>query len=202
MPEIFKRLIFSVVALFFLSADLSAQQPDTNLDIFYTMIDSSVTDFVSKVPKSEESIRLELNLAKNYSVFTNKVIAKIISLGKKISNEKNNELSNVNYIINKAKVTYGDIHRDGFFGGYYLPRNLTLKGNYTVEGDSTIFKNFSYSYKDTLKYDDIKNVENDSYPFTKGEIPPEPFLSSLFEPIVAIGAAAVAVILFFTVRSK
>ncbi len=202
MPEIFKRLIFFPVIVFFLSVDLSAQQPDTNLDIFYSMIDSSVTDFISKVPQSEESIKLSLNLGKDYSVFTNKVIAKIISLGKQISNEKSDESVDVNYIINKVKVTYGDIYRNGFFGGYYLPRNLALKGNYTIEGDSTVFKDFSYSYNDTLKFDSIQNVENDSYPFTKGEIPPEPFLSSLFEPIVAIGAAAVAVILFFTVRSK
>ena len=201
MPEIFKRLIFFAVIIVFLSVDLSAQQPDTNLNIFYSMIDSSVTDFISKVPQSEESIKLDLNLGKDYSAFTNKVIAKIISFGKKISNG-NDESSNVNYIINKAEVTYGDIYRDGFFGSFYLPRNLFLKGNYTVEGDSTVFKGFSYSYNDTLKYDDIKNVENDSFPFTKGEIPPEPLLSSLFEPIVAIGVAAVAVILFFTVRSK
>ena len=201
MPEIFKRLIFFAVIIVFLSVDLSAQQPDTNLNIFYSMIDSSVTDFISKVPQSEESIKLDLNLGKYYSAFTNKVIAKIISFGKKISNG-NDESSNVNYIINKAEVTYGDIYRDGFFGSFYLPRNLFLKGNYTVEGDSTVFKGFSYSYNDTLKYDDIKNVENDSFPFTKGEIPPDPLLSSLFEPIVAIGVAAVAVILFFTVRSK
>lgn len=201
MPEIFKRLIFFAMIVVFLSVDLSAQQPDTNLNIFYSMIDSSVTDFISKVPQSEESIKLDLNLGKDYSAFTNKVIAKIISFGKKISNG-NDESSNVNYIINKAEVTYGDIYRDGFFGSFYLPRNLFLKGNYTVEGDSTVFKGFSYSYNDTLKYDDIKNVENDSFPFTKGEIPPEPLLSSLFEPIVAIGVAAVAVILFFTVRSK
>ena len=201
MPEIFKRLMFSAVTVFFLSVDLTAQQPDTNLNIFYSMIDSSVTDFISKIPQSEESIKLDLNLGKDYSAFTNKVIAKIISFGKKISNG-NDESSNVNYIINKAEVTYGDIYRDGFFGSFYLPRNLFLKGNYTVEGDSTVFKGFSYSYNDTLKYDDIKNVENDSFPFTKGEIPPEPLLSSLFEPIVAIGVAAVAVILFFTVRSK
>jgi hypothetical protein len=202
MPDLFKRLIFFPVVVIFLFADLFAQQPDTNLDIFYSMIDSSVTDFISKVPQSEESIKLDLNLGKDHSVFTNKVIAKIISFGKKISNEKDNETSSVNYIINKTDVTYGEIYRDGFFGGYYLPRNLSLTGNYTVKTDSTVFKDFSYSYNDTLKYDDIQNVENADYPFTKGEIPPEPFLSSLFEPIVAVGAAAVAVILFFTVRSK
>ena len=139
MPEIFKRLIFLAVVIFFLTVDLSAQQPDTNLDIFYSMIDSSVTDFISKVPQSEESIKLDLNLGKDYSVFTNKVIAKIISFGKKISNEKDNETSSVNYIINKTDVTYGEIYRDGFFGSYYLPRNLSLKGNYTAEGDSTCF---------------------------------------------------------------
>jgi hypothetical protein len=57
-------------------------------------------------------------------------------------------------------------------------------------------------YIDTIKVDDIKNLENISFKFTTGSLPPEPFFSGLFEPVFALGTAAAAVILFFTIRSK
>jgi len=41
-----------------------------------------------------------------------------------------------------------------------------------------------------------------SLPFTRAELPPEPFFSGLLEPAVAIGSAAVAIYLLFAVRSK
>ena len=202
MPEIIRGLRYFTVVIFFLFADLYAQQPDTNLDIFYIMVDSSVTDFISEVPLPEESFKLDLNLGENYSVFNNKVLAKIFSFEKKVSNVESDGSLNINYVVNNATVTYGEIFRDGFFGEYCLQRNLFLDGSYAIEGSSTVFQDFKYSYNDTIKFDDIQNVENESFPFTKGEVPSEPFLSSLFEPIVAVGAAALAVILFFTVRSK
>ena len=48
----------------------------------------------------------------------------------------------------------------------------------------------------------IKSLENESFPFTKGAVPPEPFLSGLAEPLIAIGTAAVIIALFFSIRSK
>jgi hypothetical protein len=40
------------------------------------------------------------------------------------------------------------------------------------------------------------------YNFTKGDVPPEPFFSSLLEPTVAIVTTALAVALFFAIRSN
>ena len=79
-------------------------------------------------------------------------------------------------------------------------REISLKGNYFYSGSGK--KDFSYSSNDTVKVDDIKNLENVSFKFTNGTLPPEPFFTGLFEPVVALGTAAAAVILFFTVRSK
>jgi hypothetical protein len=48
----------------------------------------------------------------------------------------------------------------------------------------------------------VKSLENQALPFTKGEVPPEPLFSSLLEPAVALGTAAVVIYLFFSIRSK
>jgi hypothetical protein len=192
----------SVMILFLIVENISAQEPDTNLDIFYKMIDSSVTDLISKIPKSRESIKLDLNLGESYTVFNNRIIAGIFSSGKKILDEENKELLNINYVLEKANVNYGEIFRDGFWGDYYLPRNLSLKGSYAIRDSNTLFQNFDYNCSDTIRYSSIKDVEDESFPFTKGKVPSEPFFSNLFEPIVAIGTAALVVILFFTIRSK
>lgn len=202
MLKLASVLKYLPVVIIFLADNITAQQSETNLEIFYKMIDSSVSNFVSKIPQTEELIELELNLGERHSIFNNKIIAKTISLGKKISEAKDEKPLNVNYVLDKTNVSYGEIFRHGFWGDYYLPRNLSLTGSYTIENSSPVFQDFDYSYSDTIRYDNIRNVEDRSFPFTKGEVPPEPFLSSLFEPIVAIGAAAVIVILFFTIRSK
>jgi hypothetical protein len=194
--------LISAIILFLIVENISAQEPDTNLDIFYKMIDSSVTDLISKIPKSQESIKLDLNLGESYAVFNNKIVALIFSSGKKILDEENKKLLNINYVLEKANVNYGEIFRDGLLGDYYLPRNLSLKGSFTIGGGNTLFQNFDYNYSDTIRYNSIRDVEDESLPFTKGKIPSEPFFSNLFEPIVAIGTAALVVILFFTIRSK
>ncbi len=92
--------------------------------------------------------------------------------------------------------------RDGWFGAHYVQRYCALYGNYlqsfSVEGK----KDFEFSIIDTVKVEEIKYLQNESFPFTKGKIPPEPFLSAIAEPLIAIGTAAAVVILFFSVRSK
>jgi hypothetical protein len=108
----------------------------------------------------------------------------------------------INYVLDQAKVKYGNIFRSGFFGSYYLPRKIEVSGNYSIKNNAFIYKEFHYNYLDTVQVDSVKTLENSSYSFTQGNVPAEPFFSSLFEPLIAIGTAAIAVFLFFTIRSK
>ena len=55
---------------------------------------------------------------------------------------------------------------------------------------------------DTISYDNFAFIENNSLPFTNANVPSEPFLPSIIEPVIAITAIAVTIILFFTVRTK
>ena len=195
------RCLFLISAVLVFSNSGIFAQPKTNLDIFYMLVDSSVNDFMSQVPQSEDSVELELNLGESYLIFENKIIADLYSSGKILA-EKNKNAKQINYIIDDANVEYGEIFRDGFFGDYFISRKISLRGNYLVRINSGSFKEFNYTSNDTIKYDEIIDVENESFPFTRGDIPSEPFFSGLFEPVVAIGTAALAVILFFTIRSK
>ena len=185
-------------------ASISFSQPKTNLELFYELIDSSVSEFSSKLPESSDSIKLKLNLGETYSVFNNQVVEGIYSSGKHIISERNENGNRplVNYVIDDVKVEYGEIFRDGFFGDYHIPRNLSLKGNYLIVSDITVMRNFYYSSNDTIRIDEVTNVENESYPFTKGSLPAEPFFSGLFEPLVTLSTTALAIILFFSIRSK
>ena len=92
--------------------------------------------------------------------------------------------------------------KDGWFGSHYIQRYTTIFGNYLQSFSKEGKKEFEITKIDTVKVEDIKYLENDSFPFTKSTIPPEPFISGVAEPLIAIGTAAVVVALFFIIRSK
>lgn len=192
-------LIFS-----FLPLKFSFSQTKTNLQIFYNLADSAANFVIKQIPGNERDCKLNLTLGRTYSVMGNKILSRFIAEGKIIrnSNTKGSNLVVVDFTIDKAKVNYGDMYRKGLLGGFYIPRVITLSGNFLVLPTLKQLQDFNYTYTDTVKVDEVRSLENISYPFTQGQLPPEPFFSSLFEPVIAIGATALAIILFFTIRSK
>jgi len=84
-------------------------------------------------------------------------------------------------------------------GDFYTERNIGVSGNYFISKNQAI-KNFDIVKKDTVQIKDVEEIEDNSYPFTQGDIPAETFFSSILEPVVAISAAAITIILFFSVR--
>ena len=162
-------------------------------------MDSSVAQFVffSSPPVK---IKVELSGNDGYPIFNNQVLGNLKVRGIESANEKGDILPLFSYTIEKPLTQYSHIFRDGFLGPFLVQREISLKGNYFYSGSGK--KDFSFACIDTVKVDDIKNLENVSFKFTNGTLPPEPFFTGLFEPVVALGTAAAAVILFFTVRSK
>ena len=196
-------IIISILLSFFSgNPDIFCQTRD-NLEIFYTLVDSSGENIISNLPGSDKNLNLNLNLGESYSLFANHLMAVFDQAGYKINSAQNTAGKiAVDYVLDQAKVNYGDIFRSGLFGNYYLPREIRISGNYSIKNNSFVYKEFQYRFMDTVRVDSIKALENSSYLFTQGDVPPEPFFSSLFEPLIAIGTAAVAVLLFFTIRSK
>jgi hypothetical protein len=195
-----KSLRFLFVLLLFQTAVYS--QTISNLDQFYTLIDTATNQLIINLGNAKK-VNLELNLGIDYSVFANKIRGTLLKSGIQfVGNDSTKEnFVRVNFVVDNSFVGYSEPEKDGIFGDFFTQRTLELSGNYFISNQSQV-KDFKLTVVDTINVENVEEVENRSYPFTQGELPPEPFFSSLLEPIVAIGAAAVVVILFFSVRSK
>lgn len=181
----------------------------SNLEIFYILTDSSAANLIKNIPGEKKEVILQLNLGNEYSILGNKIISSLqennffVSVGSIKHNEVSPQASpTVNFVIDNAGVQYGEMFRNGFLGDYLIPRKIFLSGNYMVDLKGANYNAFNFNFADTIRVDEIKNLENLSFPFTQGEVPIEPFFSGLLEPVIAIGTAAVAVFLFFSIRSR
>lgn len=199
-----RNIYFLILIFFFLSSSEVNSQPKTNLDVFYLLTDSLVNQINSEIPASEKKILLTLNLGQSYSLFSNSIKERFRKNGKEILEQPPDELNipHIDIVMEGAGVEYGEMFRDGWFGTHYIQRYSTILGNYFQTFSETGKKEFEIIKIDTVKVDELKYLENESFPFTKGTIPPEPFLSGFAEPLIAIGITAAVIVLFFTVRSE
>jgi hypothetical protein len=189
--------LFYLILLFTVVSS-SYPQTKTNLEIFYSLADSSINQFIASCnPSSTTKVQLKNGLS--FSIFDNEILGKLKSAGIE-SLDRKDSVPVFSYSIEDAMTQYTDIYRDGFLGPYMVNRVIHLSGNYFYSGTGK--KEFNFHYSDTIKVDDIKELENTSYSFTKGALPTEPFFTGLFEPVVALATTAAAVVLFFTVRSR
>jgi hypothetical protein len=104
-----------------------------------------------------------------------------------------------------ARVTYQNLRRDGFFGQHVLDRHvkLTLRGKIVDRrsGELLSIREWTEERGDVVGFSQIESLETPGVPMTKGAVPPEGFFSGLAEPLVLLGAIAVAVVLLFSIRS-
>ncbi|HEX2866199.1 MAG TPA: hypothetical protein VHO03_04110 [Ignavibacteriales bacterium] len=176
----------------------------TNLEVFYKLADSSVVKVLRAAPKEDNQVYLRLNLTEGYSVFRTRIIQDLKQEGKDVLLAGDSLAPSLDLTIDQAKVNYSDLFRHGLFGSYKAERTVSLSGSYVLAQKGVVRKaeNFTFTARDTVLYEDLRQLEDASIPFTRGNIPSEPLFSTLWEPVVALGTAAVAVYLFFTVRSK
>jgi hypothetical protein len=193
-----KIKIFTILTL--LSVLPCSAQEKTSLQVFNELVDSSVMNLTTFIPDTVKFINIEMNTGTSFEIFNSEIISDLNQEGYKLISD--NRAFRIQYLIKNATVDYGNMYRDGILGDYYVSRSVLLSGNFNLTGETTVTHEFNYSSKDTIKADDVKNLENPAYPFTQGKMPAEPFFSGILEPVVAVGTAALAVILFFTIRSK
>jgi hypothetical protein len=192
-------IIFLIILLSF----TSKAQTRTNLDIFKSFVDLSVQEALVSITDKDDPILVSFKLGSAYNILEDQVYRTVQEDMRKITSDENTMAARkFNYSIESSSVQYGEVFRDGLLGDHLMTRKLSLQGSYRIMNGQSVIKDFNFSKIDTVKFEEIESLENSSYPFTKGEIPAEPFLSNLFEPITAITAAAVVITLFFTVRSK
>ena len=198
------KISFPLFILILLISSEIKSQTKSNLEVFYSLTDSLVDQINLEIPSSENKVLLTLNLGQSYTLFSNSIKERFRRSGKEILEQPPDELNipHVDIVMEGAGVEYGEMFRDGWFGTHYIQRYSTIFGNYLQTFSESGKREFEITRIDTVKVDDIKFLENDSFPFTKGTTPSEPFLSGFAEPLIAIGTAAAVIVIFFTVRSE
>jgi hypothetical protein len=105
----------------------------------------------------------------------------------------------------ELRVRYDDMYHDGFLGARKARR--TVSAAVTCEVVNPGSHEVLYSgapaaeAADTVRVDEVANLELASARSTHAELPAETFPDRVFEPLVIIGATGIAVYLFFHVRS-
>ena len=161
-----------------------AQQFETNLQLYLKLAKSisnklAETHSISAYPDSG-----------NYSEYS--ILYNSWKQGKKSDTLENRKIR-----IDTAITEYSDLYRDGLFGDYYLVRKLKLiyaPVQQPAMRDSVIIS-------DTLLFDNVSKIENGAFPFTKGNLPDEPFFYSVLEPIIYVGVTISVIYLLFITRS-
>ncbi len=102
-------------------------------------------------------------------------------------------------------VRYLDGYREGLFGTKKVKRSIlagfslqaTEPGSHRIVFSDMLRQ----QYADTVTTENVPSLESSSMQSTHGELPGENALDRVVEPFVIIGATAVAVYLFFHIRS-
>lgn len=193
-----KRLSLILILIFAVHIRLFSQV-ESNLTITQKLIDSSCV-LITKVLSNANKIKLEITTPPNLVYLHNSILK---SFSENITLSDSASIL-IKYNLDKVEVAYTNLEKENVLGNYHAERNIKISGNYIVfkNGESILSDNFLLSHKDNCLMEELSGLENPTLPFTQGKIPSEPFLSGLFEPIIAVSAIAVSIYLLFSVRSK
>ncbi|MFH1195193.1 MAG: hypothetical protein V1720_05745 [bacterium] len=179
-------------------------QSSSNFDEIIRLIDVSVDKISGQAEIKGQPISLKITTPGDYGILKSKIISAFSGKNFKINTTENATENSIEYTLEEVKVSYIDMFREGFLGSFQVERETRITGSFIIISSNIVEKtdNFNLSAKDTVYVDEISDLENPALPFTHSDLPEEPFMSGLLEPVVAVGSAVVAIVLFFTVRSK
>ncbi len=104
------------------------------------------------------------------------------------------------------KTTYKKIHTDNILGTKQVEREVSVSYELDIinKKDSSLVYNNSFNkkQKDNFDLEKLSFVEDNRYSFSRSTLPEEDSLNQYIFPAIIIAASAVAIILFFVIRSK
>jgi hypothetical protein len=180
----------------------------TNLEVFQTELSSLAEELVQKsVDGLGRNVVVNVRSPDTSWVTRNTIAEALTKLNYTVyltSSDGEGKGATIDIAIVEMKVRYGDVFREGFLGTRKTERTIstTMSANVRNVQDEILFVGgVSRAHKDTVDVSNVAQLENSSFAFTHGEPPKTDFFENVLEPVIIIGASAVVVFLFFTIRS-
>jgi len=181
----------------------SASRVQTNLEILQNL-SHQIGDSVSVLVNQGDSVRVIVRPPES-AWYVEGSVRKAFSEKGRFPTQSFTARSDAELGLVKAQVEYTNVRRAGLFAAKIVDRSVNVEFLVKVvdnkTGEILVSKTFVQSASDVVEMSDVESLENSGIPATHGVIPKEGLFSTFLEPLVAIGAMAVAVYLLFHVRS-
>jgi hypothetical protein len=182
--------------------------PKTNLEIFHGQLDSLASELVGKANLSRErNLSLNVRSSDSSMVARNMISEAFKRLGHNVffaTDGDRSEGATIDLAFVETAVRYGRAFRENILGERKAERTIStvISANVRSLLAEVLFAgNLSRTSRDTISVSDIPDLENSSVPFTHGEAPEGGVFDNILAPAIILGASAVVIYLFFTVRS-
>lgn len=182
-------------------------EPVTNIDIISRAINDDINELENRLilHGREKIYGLRLNNSDEINFLSLKLRQRLNAYNLIISENPDSIDAEIIFDNIRIKTQYLGYNTEGVAGDKSVRRKVTVA--YTVRladrtGSQFYSRDFTKTFTDTFKYDDLERVENRNYRFGYDALPKESFMSRYLAPILVIIASAAAVILFFTIRSS
>lgn len=180
---------------------ISKAQTKSNLELIDSLISTSINEIKDSLGKNEKTF-VEIIVPSTHEILKGKFYKHITNKLNLVA-DKENSSQQISCYLDLVKVTYSQPQKENFFGDFYVDRKIDIVGNIVIKNQNFVKTlEIKKSLSDKINLDEIKNVEEESLPFTKSEIPNIPLFTNFCEPIIVIGTLVVSTVLLFVVRSK
>ena len=204
-----RRSLLMIVAVSGLLAEAAAQDSasvvPTNMHVYQSLA-ASLADSAARLIAMPDSARVTVKVAPaDVAWFLQDAVERVFrTRGFTISSNDSGGYG-MEFGAAVMAVRYANVRRDGMFGPRVLDRVVVLTARLRltdrVRGSVVLTGERTAEFGDAIPLSRVEQIEYAAIPSTRGTIPPEDFFSGIIEPLVIVGALAVAIFLLITVRS-
>jgi len=204
-------LRFALIVLFGVllsgtAEQLCAAEKKSNADILYQLCREAVASSISEAQIPDSStIVLKIEDGAINRFFAQPLTESFRQRFSSLFTQKTTSGIEISVSVGGVSVIYGETFSDGFLSARRTERRIDVSLRMTTmrfeDGKILWAKSKSASFVDTVYVDDIPDLQLSSEGIAKGVMPQRSAMEKFIEPFIIVGAAGVAVYLFFTIRS-
>ncbi|MFA6438638.1 MAG: hypothetical protein WCX28_04975 [Bacteriovoracaceae bacterium] len=202
----FSSLRYITIVLFFSSLCTAEEHESaaTHREIFFQLSDSVMFD-VSQKLKAYRSIAMVTRRDSFTSYYQPLFVHGLMSQNIPLFLNTDSTETTLELTVRESSIFHGEAFYQSFLGHRSIERRIVFTITGTLisvqEGKILWSKQFSRTFSDTVRYDQLEQLDYSVPPVTAYVRSELSFFDSIVEPVIVTIASGVAIYLFFTIRS-